>query len=213
MLITLAAVALAGCDSGERARAGIELAVMPEEVPFAVVWLGESYDSDGDGEGDMPLRLAAFVNSPPFFGPDGKLLRPQVKAYDLVYGYCTPSPNSGTCPVPITITLYDPCSAPLAEEVQLGTRQVRGVEAKVYGEGALWIETRDFTVAIQPVGATRDEVTEKAVRIAEELVGANEKASHISRETAFEAKEEPTSASPDADADADACAEAELELE
>lgn len=62
---------------------------------------------------------------------------------------------------------------------------MRGVDALVYGEGSLRVETDDLTMNVHAVGATRDEALERAKRVVEMLRGANPEAAEYAPGSAF----------------------------
>lgn len=111
-------LALVGC--GERTTAEPQIDVHPEEVRgLPVLWLGEAYDSDGDGDEDMELTVGQYNVSPELRDPaTSELIRPEMRSYLIGYGTCEIPEGVRGCPIPISITIYDPCTAPpLAEEV------------------------------------------------------------------------------------------------
>lgn len=169
---------------------------------FPVLWLGESFDSNGDGVGDMPLTAAMSEVSPNVDNPyTGTILKPEIRYFYMVYGDCTPAPGVESCHDPVAMAFYPPDSAVLSYADSLRSGQavpIRGVNAS-FSHGVLWIETADFlvniSVAEQP-GSTAAEQLRMATRVANELRGANAKASAISDASDFRPLERtPTSSS------------------
>lgn len=154
---------------------------------FPILWLGVAYDSDGDGTGDMPIKSAQAEQSKPFYAPDGTLIRPASRSFYMSYGDCTIPAGQDSCAIPIAIVAYPACQAPvLSTEVLDGkTVDIRGVQAVVFGEGSLWVETADVTFIISAEGKSPAEKLEKATRVASQLEGANPKAASISKATRF----------------------------
>ncbi len=174
--IALLSAACGGSDSATARPVALENVTSFDGFP--ILWLGSSYDSDGDGVGDMPLSVARPEQSDALVGPDGSVIRPATSSFGLGYGACDIATGRDSCTIPISISLYPVNATPdLAEEVQSGaTRNVRGVDAVVFGEGELWIETGDVTMSISVQGGTPDERLTKATRVANSLEGANAKA-------------------------------------
>jgi hypothetical protein len=180
----------AACEKSPSTRAGApsnrELATSFDEFP--ILWLGDSYDSDGDGVGDLPLRDAHPARSAPLTNPlTGEVIRPATRSFTLSYGDCQIKPGRQSCPAPVTIVFYPTGSAPiLSEAAKTGeTLSLRGVKAVVYGEGNLWVETADVTFAIDAFAATPEERRRNVTRIATQLEGANAKARKITKTTDF----------------------------
>jgi hypothetical protein len=162
---------------------------------FPVVWLGTSYDSDGDGVGDMRLSSAYAVHGPAFTNPiDGTIISPQLTWFTLGYGTCKIPDGKESCNVPLNIDV-DPPGDP-RDEVALSQARdedhltVRGADAIVSEGRILWIFAEEFTVRISPVaqpppGQSR---LDQALRVASLLVGANPKGSWITTGTDFHPK-------------------------
>jgi hypothetical protein len=144
---------------------------------FPLVWLGTSYDSDGDGVGDLALSDAYYQQGRAFDDPrTGKELRPAIRRFTLVYGTCEIPPGDSECTNPLTVVVF-PANQELAA-LPLSTVRVRGVDATDFGSNGLLIETADFKVSIP---APRDD----AMRVANALFGANALASWITKDTDF----------------------------
>lgn len=144
---------------------------------YPLVWLGASYDVDEDGRAD-DLRVARSSVTPPFYNPrTGELLVPEIRTFSLGYGDCERPKGASACPIPLTMVFSAPCETyPLSNIAKSGSVNVRGVDTIVQAGGALRMETADFTVTISPVADSVTGTTEKALRIAEDLVPANAKA-------------------------------------
>jgi hypothetical protein len=188
-LFCVAAVWLTACG-GSVAQSDPDIQLHPSEVTgLPVLWLGESYDEDGDGTGDLPLTGASFHSSPELRNPrDGSLIRPQVSFYSMAYGSCSvPEGDEGGCPVPITVVIESPCYAqPLAEGLVYAAVPVRGVEAHFFAEGGLRIDTAEFTVSVYAVEETKEKTEQRLVAVAEHLSGANAEASSYDMESVFQ---------------------------
>lgn len=178
-------------------RSDPDVRLPPQDVRgLPVLWLGDSYDEDGDGTGDLPLVEASMTSEPEFRDPrTGEVIRPEVREYTMAYGTCEiPAGEEGGCPVPITLVIQSPCFAyPLAEEVIYKKQQMRGAQAMFFGEGGLRVDTADFTVLVLAVGVTVNESEQRAQRVIENLRGANPEAADFSASTPFRAV---TSAGP-----------------
>lgn len=152
---------------------------------FPLVWVGEEYDSNADGSGDMPVSEAKeFITAAGRFAPE-------THGFDIIYGDCTipPGQEEGGCPLPVQITVYPACQTPeLAEEAKGKKVKVRGVDAVVTIGGAIWIETEDFTVQIWHAVKGVSDHEKEALKIAEKLEGANDKAKHIKKDSPFKVK-------------------------
>jgi hypothetical protein len=195
---------LAGCGDGAPATAqpsgsSAELRAFTE---FPVLWLGESYDSDGDGTGDMDLNVHGPAQSPPFNHPlTGELIRPSERSYGISYGSCDIPVGADSCPIPITIEFYPPDTGSLSDSVKTGEKVlVRGIVATVYSDGHLWVETADVTFAILAVNGPRDGWLDSAIRVLSLLEGANAPASHITQGSLLRPKPRvfPTATAPGA---------------
>lgn len=182
----------AACGSGASTKAG---APTPREVAesfdeFPILWLGESYDSDGDGVGDMPLTTARPEESPALtYGPTGEVVRPALRSFTLGYGTCTIDPGQQSCPVPVTIIFDAPDSAPtLSNSVKAGQLRLRGVDVAVESGGGLRVEAADVTFSVLVFSATPGEPLRQATRIVNQLKGANPKAINITSTSDFTPK-------------------------
>lgn len=153
---------------------------------FPVVWLGASYDSDGDGVGDMPLRSAYPTRSKAFTDRrTGAAILPPETFFGLSYGDCVIQPEAQSCAPPVDIAVYppiEPCSRFSGGE---GVTSVRGVEATIFNRGSLRIKTADFIVTISVTANSSAERLARTTRIAEHLVGANAEAGWLAAATDF----------------------------
>jgi len=153
---------------------------------YPILWLGAEYDADGDGRPD-PLTRARIGTSAEFRDPTtGEVIKPEFHWFSVSYGSCKIPEGEGSCPIPLTLDFAAPCEAPpLSGVAKKGTVKVRGIEGIVQSNGFVRLETADFTVTILAVGSSPEEQTEKALRIANDLVPANEKARASLRGTEF----------------------------
>jgi hypothetical protein len=160
---------------------------------FPIVWLGESWDQDGDGTPETPLRSAKEFRT-----PGGRFAEP-THGFDMLYGTCTPAPDQteGGCSAPLYIVIYPACETPpLAEEAKVGTVEIRGVEAVITASASVWLETADFTAQITHAaplkpGDPQDHV-DKAIELAHQLRGANDQAAAIAETSGFAEKDGDT---------------------
>jgi hypothetical protein len=154
---------------------------------FSLFWLGSSYDSDGDGVGDMPLSAAYYLSGEAVVNPrTGAVISPAQRSFILAYGTCRIPKGRSQCGTPIGIVIEPPDnqSPPLAGVE--GQVAVRGVYAATYDGGALYIKTADVTITIMPSFASDgDEKLNQSLRIANQLLGANAKAAGITKDTDF----------------------------
>jgi len=193
-IAAFAAVRLWPHGGPERTTALSRVETHPHDMRgMPVLWLGDSYDSDGDGVGDMQLTGAKLATTAAFYDPrDGREVHPAVTSYTLVYGDCTPpTPRPGGeqfgCPVPLQIAFYGVCNTPPLATDGMPVVPVRSVDAREEGAGELWIETADFTVSIKAWGTTADEARAHALEVVQDLTGANPEAAAFGRGTAFQA--------------------------
>jgi len=156
---------------------------------FPIVWLGESFDLDGKS---LELTGARKTCSPALSASDGELIRPAECSFFLAYGDCEIPAGQTSCRVPVSIKIEPPCNAPLSNDVKEDAVQVRNVDAVVYSEGALYVETAEFLISISPPGATDKETLENSIFIAEHLYGANDKASALGPDTSFRPSDRST---------------------
>jgi hypothetical protein len=153
---------------------------------YALVWLGDSYDVDGDGKLD-DLRVARTSVGRPFYNPvTGELLLPEIRTFSLGYGNCERPKGTSSCPIPLTMVFSAPCDNLSLPPVSTSRRvPLRGIDAIVQHNGAVRLETADFTVTISPVADSYSGTAEKALRIAGDLVPANAKAKSVLTGTDF----------------------------
>jgi hypothetical protein len=186
VVVAFAASVLA-CQPRDQATADaepVDLSRLREFDEFPVLWLGESYDSDGDGTGDMAIREARASQSPPFVHPrSGEVIRAAARSFDVMYGDCEIPPGSDSCRVPLTMIFYPAGPAQeLSNWVKTGeVVLVRGIPAVVFGDGNLWVETEQVTFTISAWGESPEERLETATRILTKLEGANPPASDITQ--------------------------------
>lgn len=155
---------------------------------FPLLWLGTSYDSDGDGIGDQELVAARPESESAFLNPKtGQQIRPAIRSFAFAYGRCKIAPHAQSCPVPITIIFYPAASAPVPDEVVLSdpTINLRGVAATEYNGGSLWFDIAGASFSIDVFADNEKERLSQAIRIAEQLVGANAKAAGITKDKPF----------------------------
>jgi hypothetical protein len=186
MCILLAlCLTFASCGGESATAASSERARTFDEFP--VVWLGDEYKPEGYDDA-LPLVDASYT-----IAPAGRY-HPEVASFGLVYGKCEIKPGRSSCTVPVQIDVYGACEAPeLADEAKAGGETVRGVDVVVQSDGGLWIETDQFTVSIKSAlplrdDGTRVDDTENNLRIAQALVGANQAAAGITRDSTFAEK-------------------------
>ena len=156
---------------------------------FPVVWAGEEWDSDDDGSPDTPVTLAReFITAPGRFAPE-------THGFEIVYGDCKipEGQTEGGCSLPLHIVVYPACETPrLAEDAKIGKATVRGVEADITASAAVWIETQEFTVQITHAAPLKpgdlDNHVDKALAVAAQLHGANDKAEQLTQSNGFTAK-------------------------
>jgi hypothetical protein len=174
----------AGCSGS--IKADPEITLHPKDVRgMPVLWLGDEFDSNGDGKADMKLTLARRVYNEEVRLADGTLVIPEVRYYKLAYGDCEIPPGASGCPIPVSIQLSDPCDAqPLARGAAPEVVAVRGMSVDK-GRGLLHVETADFALTINALAETPDKSNELALRVLNELHGANPEASDYARETPF----------------------------
>lgn len=153
---------------------------------YALVWLGDSYDVDGDGGSD-DLRVARSSVGRPFYNPvTGELLLPEIRTFSIAYGDCERPKGASACPIPLGLLFSAPCDNQSLPAVSTSRRvPLRGIDAIVQHNGAVRLETADFTVTISPVADTYSGIAEKALRIAADLVPANAKAKSVLTGTDF----------------------------
>jgi hypothetical protein len=154
---------------------------------FPLVWLGDSYDSDGDGIGDVRISSEHAAHAIARVDPhSGKELSPVITSFTFGYGTCDIPPLANSCPIPINIDVYASNDAlPSLSGVE-GHVTVRGVDAAIFDRGNLWIVTADFTVSISPSFAKDgDDKLNKSLRIANQLYGANAKAAGVTKTATF----------------------------
>ena len=187
----LFALFLAGCG-GSRINAGPDkISVQPSSVEgMPMLWLGEEYDEDGDGKGDLPLVLSDEFVVPATRDPrTGTVLYPEIRGFQIGYGDCEIPAGAEGCPIPVSITVYARCYAePLAPEVKEEVVAVRGVNATVYGGGAVRVDTDEFSLQVHAVGDREDPVEtgkQRALKVIENLRGANDAAREYGRGTPF----------------------------
>jgi len=187
----LALVVAAGCASETTTARPDKISPSPGDVQGTpILWLGEEYDEDGDGKGDLPLVLFREFAVPPISDPrTGSQLSAGARGFQIGYGDCEIPPGAEGCPIPVTITIYAPCRAePLASRVKEGVAQVRGVMAVVYGGGAVRVDTDEFSLQVHAVGDREDPVEtgkQRALKVIENLRGANDAAREYGRGTPF----------------------------
>ncbi len=160
---------------------------------FPILWLGEFYDSDGDGIGDMRISSAFASHGRPFIDPlTGKELSPAITSFNISYGTCEIPPKSQSCPIPISIMFYPVDTAAAPDAVSFGsgpTERLRGVDARIYDSSKLWFATADMEFSISASGTGQPR--EQARRIASLLYGANAKAASITKDSDFRPKPPP----------------------
>jgi hypothetical protein len=200
LLIALATIALVGwlgiaCGSPQPVASGAPGAVTQGAVTpvptrdwrtfpttfdgFPVLWLGQAYDADGDGVAETPLHYSDYWDYPAVY-VDGRLSQPEHQAFALAYGLCTPSEGSEQCTAPISLSISPPDDMPLSDAVKSGqTVEIRGAEFTVFGDGQLYLRTPEYAIIISAGGL------EWAIGVANQLVGANPKGAHITRQTDF----------------------------
>jgi len=190
----LAAVRLWPHGGPESTTALSRVELQPRDVRgMPILWLGDSYDSDGDGTPDMPLRLAKLETTAAFYDPrDGREIHPATTSYSMIYGTCTPpTPRPGGeqfgCPVPLAIDFFGVCNTPPLSTDAMPRVPVRGVDAFEVSADHIWIETADFTVSVMAWGKTIDEGKAHALQVVQNLMGANPEAAAFGRGTAFHA--------------------------
>jgi hypothetical protein len=144
---------------------------------YPLVWLGPSYDVDGDGQPDA-IRTARTASSPAFYDPTtGQLIRPEVRMFTISYGSCEIPDGASACPIPLTMVSSAPCETePLSDIAKAGSVSVRGIDAIVQLNGGIRLETADFSLTVLAVADSDKGTTEKALRIARDLIPANAKA-------------------------------------
>ena len=186
VILLLACSLLTACNEDSPQTAEKPRDLVEETKSFdghAIAWLGERYDLDGDGSQILELTESQSTFTPARYAEDGRLIKPDVSFYSLGYGSCRAASDNG-CRIPISLVFDPPCKR-VSNAFVDGTVRVRGIDAKVYQGGRLQLDTADFTLDIAPPGATEEEILRRSIRIAENLVGANAKASHITRDSDF----------------------------
>ncbi len=136
-----------------------------------VLWLGDKFDADGDGEPEMPISAftAHAVNERAPIIDSG--LVPVTESVFLAYGQCELPRREGGCAEPIQIVIEPPCG--LFPEGAPHIESIRGVETLGFAEGQLTLRAAEFTVTIFAVS------NDEAKRIATALYGANDAAAGI----------------------------------
>lgn len=175
VLVLVAGGALVACAS-RGARADIA-ANVENFQDYPLVWLGPAYDVDSDGKPDT-ITMARTASSPPLTNPmNGEVLVPAKRTYTIAYGTCDIPAGADGCAVPLALVFSAACdTVPLSEIAKSRMARVRGVDAIVETSGSLRLETADFTLTIHAPGSTAEEVTQNAIRIANDLQPANAKA-------------------------------------
>ena len=186
------ACALTACgDDAVIARSRVQLD--PRDVQgMPVLWLGDAYDGDKDGEAEMPLTSAELNDSPEFRDPrNGQLVKPETRWYSMGYGSCTPpTPRPGDeqfgCPIPLQLDFYSLCDAPPLDTTGMPRVSLRGVQAFEEAPGSLWIETADFTVSVHvALRESFDEQRAHAKQIVDDLIPANAEAAAFTKGSSF----------------------------
>jgi hypothetical protein len=192
LALALAAAAAACGDPATTEMSGVATEGVPSAVStvdahtlattfdgYPVLWLGDSYDSDGDGVGDMALHWANVLREPPFY-LEGRLVDPGAYQFDLAYGACTPLSGRDECTAPISIGMSAADDPQLSDAVKTGqTVEVRGTEFIVFSDGDLYLHTPQYAITIAAGGLPW------AIGVANQLVGANPKGAYITRQTDF----------------------------
>lgn len=182
-LIFLGAVCLAtaGCDSSDEVTATPQLAREVQSFDeFPVFWLGDEYDVDGDGNRERLVSARFRVNPERRDSTTGEALRPAWRSYTISYGPCDPGPGEDTCALPLTMTFQEPCSWYALHPIPVTPqRTVRGVEAIVRANGAVRIKTEGALIIINASGKDEAAMAANALRIAEDLEGANSKSEFL----------------------------------
>ena len=137
---------------------------------WGVVWVGESYDVDGDGDAEELVR-ARENRSPAVTNPaTGEVLIAEFYDYQLIYGSCAIPDGSSACPVPLSVVVRGPCFPfPLSDVAKKDEIRIRGVDGYVKQDGGLYINTGDFTLIVDAVGPTEEESTKRALKVAKDL--------------------------------------------
>ncbi len=167
----------------------------PDARGLPVLWLGDNYDSNHDGTPDMPLVFSKIIENPPARDPiSGVPVRAPTHDFSLGYGHCgpptpTPWPDEYSCPDPLSIDIFDICSAP-PFDIAGPHAAVRGVDAEWSTGGELWVETADFTLRVGAAGKTTDGASADAIQVVEDLVGANPDAAAFKPGTPFRPRDE-----------------------
>lgn len=193
IIFALAASAAIACRGGGGKATGSQVYLNPPDVTgLPVLWLGESYDSDGDGKGDMPLVFANWSTT------EATQFHAANRWFSLAYGICTPptprpdQEEQPVCAVPITIDIYGVCNAPtLAAGARRGIQQVRGVDAVEREPGGLWVQTDSFSINVG-VAFGKDDAENQALvkKVVEDLLPANPEAAAFGKGVAFRARNE-----------------------
>ena len=172
MAIALTVLAFTACQA-DTARGDLAEKVTSFDQ-YPIVWLGASYDADGDGVSD-PITSARTDLSPALHHPlTGQLVKPAQRWFTISYGMCEIPDGASACPIPLQLNFSAPCENRGVPEVsRTRTVSLHGVDAIVDSNGHVRFETADFTLTVSAIGSSNDEQAEKALRIARDLVPAN----------------------------------------
>jgi hypothetical protein len=165
---------------GSPSRAGSDcLSTVEEFREYPIFFVGEEFEG-------LPL-VACKRYQDPGRVVNGVVQIPPTDSFDFIYGVCTIPKGSSSCSVPMSIYVYPPCDRErrLHDELKSNPFEVRGASGFAVSSQSIVVEVEGSPVKIYGPGAGSERL-QAAVRVAENLVGANDMAAHVTKASSFD---------------------------